>query len=270
MTVRRLVEEFQLVRTDVGFSQDLDHFVFLVPFSGPTAQSEWNFRRVLAPQLIPENPQSANLFKYAFNSVKKAFVVFDVFLADDDGDRFTDMRLWQMLQDSWMATGNCEASLRYVAFHYIVNEAVRDLISEEWEYQVRSRASGGGGQREYGTSRQRMLTITGDNSPTWARNVFIRSGVRLAESLCTAEKILTCEKVHLIRRDETLMYMVLEFKNGGQDQENYREGLLHQAATMVEYNLLQKQAARAAGEEWESVVFIPPGTFLENTGRKST
>ncbi|KAJ4391029.1 hypothetical protein N0V93_004642 [Gnomoniopsis smithogilvyi] len=244
------IENFGLQRREEGFSTSLDNFEFLVPFSGPNTATEWQFRRIVEPQL-PAALQ--NLQKYAYSSDKKAYVVFEALLEVGDGMRITEMRLWQMIVDNWTASGNPQDSLRYVGFASIVNETVALLIEDEFQATQ--------GQGEFGTDVQRMLTITPEIGRTWERNPFIRMGVRIATSLSTPHKTVMCVKAHLIKRHEVGIYMVLELKNGEPGQENYREELLRKVEPMVAYNLEQKQAARAAGKEWEEVVFLLP----ENT-----
>lgn len=251
MDQHRSIEEYGLQRSEEGISRYLDSFDCLVPFSGPTRNREWHFRRVFDSQ---PSERVEDLHKYAYNPLKKAYVVFEVFLEDDEGNRFTEMRFWQMFRDSWMVSGNSPDSLRFVAFANIVNKTVRGLFREEWTYQESQTQ----GQREYGTPEQRILTIISSNSTTWDRNPFIRSGVRIAESLSTATRPLICEKAHLIRLYGVVFYLVLEFKNGDRGQENYRERLMRILEPMISHNLEQKQAARAAGQEWEDIIFLPP------------
>lgn len=250
MSEWRTIEEFGLVRSDHGFTRPLEDFLFLIPFSGrhsnPREWRDWQFRRIVLPRLVPGSPDLGDLHRYAYNSTKKNYVLFDVFL-EDDGDRLTNMYLSQMLLDCWMESGNTNDSLRYLGIDNIVNEPVRDLITEEWAHQTEE---GGDRQHEFGTPAQRMITIMPSNSTTWAQNAFIRAGVRLASMLSTDDRILTCEKAHLIKRSGKDL-MVLEFKNGDPGQENYMEQLMRLAEPMIESSIDQKQAAaaQAAGEE---------------------
>lgn len=243
------IETFGLQRREGGFSSQsaLDTLEFLVPFSGPNTALEWQFRRIIGPEL----PAALeNLQKYAYSSEKKAYVVLEVLLEIGEEMRITEMRLWQMIVANWIASGNSSDSLRYVAYASIVNDTVGQLIEEEFRLAQ--------GHQEFGTNVQRMLTITPETGRTWTRNPFIRIGMRIATSLSTPEKTVTCVKAHLIKRHEIGLYLVLEFKNGELGQENYREELMRKVEPMVAYNLEQKQAARAAGKEWEEVVFLPP------------
>lgn len=261
-----------------GRTTSLDEIDFLMPFTGPTTAEEWHDGQISKPRL--PRPIS-ELHGYAYNSRKKAYVVFYIFLGHP-GElpgqeiRHTEMRMWEMITDSWITTGNAPDSLRYVAFSDIINMTVRGLIEEEWAHQESLAADddgtgGGGGQREFGIERQRMLTITPTTGArTWNRNPFIRSGVRVATALSTASRsgsrgrTVTCVKAHLIRRDEVEMDMVLEFKNGEPGQETYREELVRRAEPMVAHNVEQKQAARAAGREWENLIFLPPRTLSDS------
>lgn len=218
MTQRRTIESFGLVRSDRGFTRPLDAFLFLVPFSGPHSNPrewrEWQFRRIVLPGLVPGSPDIGDLHRYAYNSTKKIYVLFDIFLVDD-GVRLTKMWLSQMLQDCWMESGNRNDSLRYLGIDNIVNETVQELITQEWAHRGRE---GEDQQHPFGTPTQKMITLTPSDSITWARNTFIQAGVRLAAMLSTHDRILTCKKAHLIKRGR-MDLMVLEFDNGDSEQD---------------------------------------------------
>lgn len=257
MTERRLVEEFGLQRTDENAQQPVDvlglriFLPFIGPFNEDDWEKEWQSRRILS---VHKNPEDEDYLRYAYNSDHKAFVIYDASLAQDpEGTaRRTEMRLWQMVQDSWVASGNSSDSLRFLMFSTIVNPVIQASLQAEWDHQLAQAK----GQRAWGTRQTRILTVTPDNSGTWGQNPFIRSGSRLALSLSTAERTLTCEKAHLVERyGGVAVYLMLEFKNGDPGQENYREQLIRMADLMIAANLEQKEAARDAGLPWEGEVF---------------
>lgn len=253
MTQRRTVEEFGLERK--GRESDyLNSYNFLVPFAGPTmSESEWTCQQVEDSDEIP-------LSMYSINSSKKVYVVFTAFLEASATLRYTEMRLWEMVVANWVHGGHTPDSLRYLGISNIVNARVRQAIRAEWQHQLDQ------GHKPFGSSDQKMLTITRDtSSSTWVDNYFVRSGLRVAESLSSAERPLTLEKVHLIRIDVNGLYLVLEFKNGDSGQENYRERLIRKLLPMITYNLVQKDMERKAGREWENIIFFPPNI---HAGRK--
>lgn len=182
--------------------------------------SDWQlFRVTLGDGQHNEFLDDNEVLHYGINSVAQTLLVAGAYLQAEDGSsRYTEMRLWQMLADCWTASGNAAEELRYVGFYMIVNADVREAMDEVWANQA-SQAEG----PEYGSRRQRMLTILADNAPVWNRNPFARSGTRLARQLSTADMAITCEEAHLVMRDEALYYMVLEFKNGERDEESSKE-----------------------------------------------
>lgn len=253
MAQRRTIEDFGLARIE-GQPEDRNSYNFLVPFAGPMSGSEWIWRQINNPS--DQDPYG--LLQYAINSPKKAFIVHAAFLTTASAltGRKTDMRLWQMIADSWVAAGNRSDSLRYLAVSLIVNADIRTNIDSEWKHQEDQ-----GQQMPFGTDYE-ILTITRRNtSVTFDQNHFVRSAVRVAEALSTVEKIVTVEKVHLVRAQHHGRYMVIEFRNGDAGQETYREKLIRKFVPMVTYQLEQKIAERQAGREWENIVFLPPNLY---------
>lgn len=245
MALRRSLEDYGLQRMQSGFPTSLEPLDFLVPFLGSNTPEDWQFRRVHDPQLTPA---LRNLHKYACSSQKKAYVVLEAFLEFGGEVRITEMRLWQMITDSWTVSGNAVDSLRYVAFAHIINPTVTALMDEGWAQQLSL------GQKELGTEVQRVLTITSETGKTWGQNPFIRCGMRVAASLSTADKAVQCVKAYLIKRHDIGRYMLLEFTNGNSCQvdNDHEKEMLN-----VEE---QKQAARVAGKDEEEVLFLSPRT----------
>lgn len=279
MTERRTVEDFGLLRkegylfgshsstttgsTSSSSSSDsdadreaaeknrlLNQLRFMVPLAGPFTADDWQFFRIIDPNIPRFQQLRRTLVSYAVNSTTKALVVFSAYLQEvNRTERFTEMRLWEMLADCWAASGNAADELRFVGYPIIVNNAILAAIEEERTYQEAQAA----GQREWRVGRQRTLTVTQANATNWADNIFIRSGVRLAARLSTPDRVVTCEKAHLFR-ERWNQGMVLEFKNGDAGQENYRERLIAAAEPMILHNILQKRTLQAAGRDWEGVV----------------
>lgn len=261
MTERRLIEEFGLQRTDENaqYIWDIIGLRLLLPFTGPidedTWEQEWPSRRIVSAE---QDSADDDFLRYAYHSDHKACVIYEASLEQElEGRRSirrTNKCLWQMVQDNWLASGNPADSLRYLMFATIVNTTVQESIHAEFDYQLTQDQ----GQRPWGTRQTNILTTTPDNSMTWGLNPFIRSGVHLATSLSTADRTLTCEKAHLIKRyDGVSMYMVLEFKNGDSGQQNYIDYITQLAEPMVAANIEQMEKARAAGLPWEGEVFSP-------------
>lgn len=237
---RSTIEDFGIVRGDQE-SYHPDAYTFLIPFTGPLIdENEWISRQIR----LPDDTDSWGLQRYAINSTKKVYVVFSAFLlsAREDGGRKTRMRLWQMIVANWIEASNTPDSLRYLGVSHVVNMQVRKLLAAEWKHQVAQ------GQVVFGTPHHRMLTIRPSNSiNTFESNAFVRSGLRVAESLSTAETTLTLNQVHLIRTPEernVQWHLVLEFKTGEPGQESYREKLMRRLLPMVNDKLQSMQNER--------------------------
>lgn len=237
---RSTIEEFGIVRGDQE-SYHLYAYTFLIPFTGPlTNENEWASRKIR----FHDDEDEWGLQQYAINNTKKVYVVFSAFLlsAREDDGRKTRMRLWQMIVANWIEAGNTPDSLRYLGVSLVVNMQVRKLLAAEWKHQIAQ------GQLVFGTPHHRMLTITPSNSlNTFESNAFVRSGLRVAESLSTAEKTLTLTQVHLIRTPEERNVqwdLVLEFENGDPGQKNYREKLMRRLLPMVNDKLQGMQIER--------------------------
>lgn len=237
---RSTIEEFGILRGDQE-SYDLDAYTFLIPFTGPLRdENEWISRQIR----FPHDVDQWGLQDYAINNTKKVYIVFSAFLLSaraDDG-RKTTMRLWQMIVANWIEASNTPESLRYLGISHVVNIQVRKLLAAEWKHQIDQ------GKVAFGTPHHRMLTITPFNSSnTFESNAFVRSGLRVAESLSTAEKPLALNQVHLIRTPEehnAQWHLVLEFKKGDLEQENYREKLVRKLLPMVNDKLQSMQNER--------------------------
>lgn len=237
---RSTIEEFGIVR-GAQENYHLDAYTFLIPFTGPLRdENEWISRQIR----LPDDEDPWGLQKYAINNTEKVYVVFSAFLlsAREDDGRKTRMRLWQMIVANWIAASNTPDSLRYLGVSHVVNMEVRKLLAAEWKHQISL------GQIAFGTPHHRMLTITPFNSlNTFQSNAFVRSGLRVAESLSTAEQTLTLAHVHLIRTPEernVQWHLVLEFKKGDPGQENYREKLMRRLLPMVHDKLQGMQNER--------------------------
>lgn len=226
---RGTIEEFGILRIEEE-SHYPHEYTFLVPFAGPmTVEAEWINRQNRRP--VDTDPWG--LHQYAINTSKRVYVLYGAFLqsADEKDGRKTRMRLWQLIVANWVDAGNSPDSLRYLGVSMIVNIEVRELLAIEWQYQIDH------GQQTFGTPLVRMLTITRANSlNTWSHNTFVRSGLRVAESLSSSEKNLMLDKVHLIqdRVGTVVMWnLVLEFNNCDPGQENYREKLIRSLLPMI-------------------------------------
>lgn len=114
-----------------------------------------------------------------------------------------DMRLWQMIVDSWTAAGGRPEALRHLAFHHIVNDAANAAISRAFD-----RRDAQPGQ---------TVVITPDDGDMWATNPFARCGSAVARALraATPGQRAVPVRAHLqcpaARDERAQVHMVVEF-----------------------------------------------------------
>lgn len=250
---RETIEDFGLERNEREANY-LDEYTFLIPFAGPMKEeADWQCLKienlnegidVLVDGRIVCARDPGGLHQYAVHSPKQAYVVFTADLRETVApfERRTPVRLWEMIVANWVHSSHATDSLRFVAFSNIINQDVRDVMREEWIHQIAQ------GQTPFGTRTQKMLTVTPTNSITWNKNYFIRTGAHIAETLSTPEKTLTLEKAHIIRRVNNERFIVLEFKNGADCQENHRQSPARQLQPATPHKVQENKATQSAGE----------------------
>lgn len=206
----RTLANFPLTRAP-GFDDFYEHtcFDFITPQVGPTPYSSpgWAFRYVQA-QNYDENPDLE--VGYAVSLSRNAMVFFNVFL-EENGTRLTDMRLWELIIDSWIFEGGNPNSLRYIGLADIINPVIVRQIKREIGDQV-SRGRATRGQQEQVTVEPGCLT--------WKENPFIRCCENVARGLRGIDnQAITVTRAHLTwlegdpRTGGENLYMVVELSS---------------------------------------------------------
>lgn len=172
------------------------HFDYLQPFVGTTTTGDWNFFTIDEESGNP----GEELLGYATSLPLETYQVFNAQLVDPDGQRFTDMRLHEMIRSTWAMESDTE--LRRLGIHQIENSAARTAIENEFESAI----SGGA------NPAVRMVTVSGmgELSPYWQHNPFTRCAVRVAGDR-------TRVIAHLIKKDNSRLprlNMVCELDTG--------------------------------------------------------
>ncbi|KAJ4386801.1 hypothetical protein N0V93_009699 [Gnomoniopsis smithogilvyi] len=94
------------------------------------------------------DPISQVSFTYTKNVAEKTLVVFSAFLANSTGTvRYTDMRAWQIIVDSWLTAGGSQPAgnpedLRYLAFHDVLEGQSKAALVKEMQRQWAAAAAG--------------------------------------------------------------------------------------------------------------------------------
>lgn len=141
-------------------------------------------------------------FTYTKSVTERTLVVFAAFLQTDTGKvRYTDMRAWQMIVDSWLtpsAEGNQPAGtpegLKYLAFHNVYQEESRTAMAKEMQQQW----SSGAAKR---CNPPESVEYTSD-SENWLANPFIRCAQRVAEALSRPTLRITVSRAWAILNSE--------------------------------------------------------------------
>ncbi|KAJ4417918.1 hypothetical protein N0V82_005875 [Gnomoniopsis sp. IMI 355080] len=197
MSERAALADFSLVRSPALRSiLPLGRLVlFTAPIIGDTTPEDWTHERVTHTAL------PYTFLTYSTCLSKGCLIVFKAFLTQDDPMsiveglepeeigppvRLTEMRLWQMIVDCWLAAGGTADSLRWVAFHHIVNDDVVKAMNEE---RTRQGAQEG----------EQTLVMTSGGAG-WNDNAFARCSSNVATALrdLDAEKKSIQVKAHLM------------------------------------------------------------------------
>lgn len=217
MTERATLADFNLVRAPARRTiLPMGRLVeFTVPLIGPTSPEDWTHERITS-STVPYT-----FLTYSTCLSKGCFIVFRAFLVQDDPMsiledlepeevpppvRLTEMRLWQMIVDCWLAAGGTVESLRWVAFHHIVNNDVVNAMNEEFH---RQRAESG----------QTIIMMSGGAG--WHDNAF----ARCSSNVATALRVLDPVKKNIQVRAHLMfppperegMHMIAELRREGQN-----------------------------------------------------
>lgn len=149
-------------------------------------------------------------FTYTKSVTERTLVVFAAFLQTDSGKvRYTDMRAWQMIVDSWLTPeGNQPAGtpegLKYLAFHHVFQEESKTVMAKEMQRQWSS-----GVVKRCDPPESVEYTSSSEN---WLANPFIRCAQRVAEALSTSTLRITVSRAWatLNSEDDDEYHLVVE------------------------------------------------------------
>ncbi|KAI1861154.1 hypothetical protein JX265_009773 [Neoarthrinium moseri] len=190
MSDHQTIQDFMLTRASCPTHSTV--YAFMEPFVGDDCT--WTSQRV-------KRQDNHVVLTYGTAVAHQAYVVVDANITEEDPPyrRYTEMRLNQMIIDTYRAAGGNLDTLQYVGLYCILNESVRYAIVKEFLSQ---------GQ-DFQQAAQVEVTPA---SATWNdSNLFVRSGANLAQRLGREiDRIVYIS--HGGYLDDTLLYMIIEFK----------------------------------------------------------
>lgn len=139
-------------------------------------------------------------FTYTKSVTERTLVVFAAFLQTSTGAiRYTDMRAWQMIVDSWLTPEGSQAAgtpegLKYLAFHHVQQKESKTAMALEMRRQWSS-----GVVKRCDPPESVEYTSSSEN---WLTNPFIRCAQRVAEALSTPTLQITVSRAWAILNSE--------------------------------------------------------------------
>lgn len=134
-------------------------------------------------------------FTYSISIPLKTLVVWEATLMDEDTKvRYTEMRAWQLIIDSWMAgqTGKdapTVAGLQYMVFHQVVEKDSKMYLNYE-----RSQQASAGTVSMEASARGEPVVISRDGA-NWAKIPWLKCCDRVVENLNT----MSAQQVRIVR-----------------------------------------------------------------------
>lgn len=147
-------------------------------------------------------------FTYVMNVSEKTLVVFAAFLEHEVTKvRYTEMRAWQIIVDSWLTGGGNQPAgtpegLQCLAFHDVIEDvsraAMRLEMSTQWDAGTAVR-----------TRPPTSVEFTSD-SPQWMSNPWIRCCQRVSGAMSTPSQQITASRAWSIFAGQDDYHLVVE------------------------------------------------------------
>lgn len=202
MSGPKTVAEYQLTRKQ---EDDFDShtYAFMTPFL-PGGLPTWT------PYGIAMSMSTGTLrqlHEYLVSLEAQAYIVATAFLHEPGKPeaRRTEMRLSDMIVDSYIAAGGKPETLRFLGINWIVNQGALEAIDGEFAHAVPEPVVVA---EEGGEARVVKITPAGKSD-----NPFTRCAVRVAEGLSAASGVrVVLKTVSMIRTAKFVYHMVCEFQ----------------------------------------------------------
>lgn len=201
---RQKISDFRLKR-ELSSTLDTTVYDFLVPFVGPPiGASDWKVYN------IHRADDNRFLLKYAISIEKQTLLVINVELEDGTSSiRYTNMRLKEMILDSWIVEGGSPDAFKYLGIWRITNEDVTEHMIHEYIAHHGS------------LDKEDEMILEPKEGTSCHNNTFFRCGISLARELQRlSNEHLEMKKAYYLKigkdEDDLIFYMVMQF---GKEEE---------------------------------------------------
>lgn len=197
------IAQHQLTRTQEKKRFDEHTYSFMDPFMSGKETRDWSCSAI---ETACQNLPKRIVHEYLVYPEAQAYIIATAHMHETSNPdrRFTSMRLWEMVVDSFLAAGGKPDGLRFLGVNWIVNEAALKAIASEFveERSVRHVTI-------HGEDAQ-VITLVGMRKYA---NPFIRCASRVAEALSEAAgRDVVLKAVHVVRMQSYVHHMVCEFE----------------------------------------------------------
>lgn len=201
---RKTLVDFRLARKPSTGRLETTVYNFLASFIGVRIEeSDWKVYD------IKRTDDGKYLLKYAVSIQKETFLVINAEIEDEDsGTRFTDMRLNEMIMDSWIAEGGQPRALQYLGIWRITNELVVKHMMEHFGH----------------LEKKDRLILKFKECTGFHGNVFLRCGLSLVRGLNRiGDGALELKQAYYIKsgkdEDDLLLYIVMQLGEEGKQAD---------------------------------------------------
>lgn len=154
------------------------------------------------------------LLKYAVSVEKATFLVINAELENEDtGTRNTNMRLHEMILDSWIAESGSSTDLRHLCIWRITNEGAFEHMIDTYMSQYHS------------ICKENQVNLNPEEGTAFHDNIFLRCGLSLVRELqCLRDGNLVVRKAYYIKsgtdEDDLIFHIIIEFGKVGDEEES--------------------------------------------------
>lgn len=205
---RQTISTFGLTRKLSTTRLESTVYNFLTPFIGvPFHEGQWKVYEICT------SDDKKFLLKYAVSVEKATFLVINAELENEDtGARYTDMRLHEIILDSWIAESGSPTDLQYLCIWRITNEGTFEHMIDTYMnyYHILSRGN--------------QVTLNPEEGTAFNENLFLRCGLSLVREL----QRLSDEHIEMRQayyrksgtdEDDLIFHIVMKFGKVGEEEE---------------------------------------------------